>query len=397
MLPLTAFCSLFASETSITTSQKTVLPNAAVLSVITHLKEIQEIIKSYLSCFEPCYSIATLDNWDMHYSPDGRTLLIRSTFKQNPRQDNIYLYDTDARKIKKSWGFPFLKNAVLSSEKLVYSVSNGNNSRIGLIDIHADKYVDLSAPQAYTSSLVFSPNGEYVAAGSFDKSIRLFKTKENSAGQLLSIDGRVKSITIQFSPDNKYLAASYGAALKVWDAPSGSLQANFSQENWYDVIAISFISPKEFVTVDILGNLIEWHIVSRRQKNKKNMVPSASSATFSKNGAFVACVPTTQNNNVSIWNILQKTPVNSIEIPERIDQVLFLSDNRSLILKSRTSILIYDFITKKRMQEIKPEPEQETVFRSIALSPDGAHLAIGSQNGVSILLREQLTSFETEK
>ncbi|MEE1000851.1 MAG: TIR domain-containing protein, partial [Bacteroidales bacterium] len=70
-------------------------------------------------------------------------------------------------------------------------------------------------------SVAVSPDGKYLASGSWDKTVIIWDA--NSGEKLKTLDGHSGEVyTVSWSPDGKYLASSsYDKTVKIWDAKSG--------------------------------------------------------------------------------------------------------------------------------------------------------------------------------
>ena len=70
-------------------------------------------------------------------------------------------------------------------------------------------------------SIVFSPNGEYLASGSYDKTIGVWRV--SSGERIKTLTGHSdKVLSVVFSPNGEYLASgSLDKTIGVWRVSSG--------------------------------------------------------------------------------------------------------------------------------------------------------------------------------
>lgn len=89
---------------------------------------------------------------------------------------------------------------------------NGNDTCIRTMVRHSDK----------VRSVAFSPNGQYLASGSDDETVKLWLVESGECTR--TMEGHSYDVlSVAFSPDGQYLAScSFDKTVKLWSVESGA-------------------------------------------------------------------------------------------------------------------------------------------------------------------------------
>ncbi|MFH1956910.1 MAG: protein kinase [bacterium] len=248
---------------------------------------------------------------------------------------------------------------------------------------HANKVVSVS----------FSPDGKLIASGSWDCTIKIWHVSKGSLIRTLKgHTGYVNSVS--FSPDGKYLASgSEDKTIKIWRTSDGSLirtvkghispvnSVSFSPDGKY------FASGSEDKTIKIwsafdgflIGTLIGHTDYVR-------------SLSFSPDGKYIASGSDVLDNTIKIWRVSDDSLIRTLKgHTGKVYSVSFSPDGKFLVSGSQDeTIKVWRISNGTLIETLKGH-----TFKvwSVSFSPDGKYLASGSWRAIKIWL----TPWEKEK
>ena len=160
----------------------------------------------------------------IRFSPDGGMLATASD------DDTVKLWSVDSGKLLKTITRPVHCNSVaFSPTAALLAIAGGDSGQdppgelvIWDLETNSPKHVLADHQNSrFHKAVAFSPNGEWVASGGVDQSVRVW---EVSSGELLhEINGHEGLVSqVVFSPDSESLfSASFDATVRQWDVTSG--------------------------------------------------------------------------------------------------------------------------------------------------------------------------------
>jgi len=290
-------------------------------------------------------------------------------------------------------------------QSLVMAV--GWDVRLGTLQPDQVSWVNIGSHLDEVRSVVFSPDGLYIASASDDATIRIWSTGSGHS-TFQPPSARVSSITsVAVSRDGAFIASSstedlinlngssvqnYGS-IWVWNAHTG--QAIFSRDvleilkiRLYELTGGSLsvaISPSESFIASAQGdNTIRlWDTLSGTKIGELmyNSTDVINNVTFSHDGRWLASA--SHDNHVLMLGFTtgQELAVGPLKCRNPVWAVVFSPDD-GLIAAGDQGGYIYVWSTDTGMSVNRPLQANEMCVQSLAFSPDGARIVSGGHDNM---------------
>ncbi len=225
------------------------------------------------------------------------------------------------------------------------------------------------------SSVAFSPDGQRLASGSHDKTVKIWDS--TTGKELLSLKGHEDLVySVAFSPDGQRLASgSHDKTVKIWDSATGKeLLALKGHVGWVTSVAFSpdgrhLASGSYDKTVKIWDSATGKELFTIRGHDGE----TGYSVAFSPDGRLLA---SGGDYTVKIWDSATGKELFALGRHDwSVNSVASNPDGRLLASGGLDTVKIWDSATGKELFALKGHAGEIT---SMAFSPDGQRLASAS-------------------
>ena len=309
------------------------MKTTVTLLILFILFSLRTFAQNYTQWELPEGAIARFGKGEIHeirYSPDDTRLAVAGSV-------GIWLYDTVS------------------------------NQEVALLTGHTDQ----------VSSLVYSPDGQTLASGSWDETIRLWDAVTGDHKRTLTGDtGRILSVA--YSPDGQTLASgTWYDAIDLWDAVAG-VHKHTLAEDVGGITSIAYSPDGQTLAIGTSDDIVDlWDVIAGEYKGTLiGHRRAVSSIAYSPDGQTLASG--SWDYTIRLWDAgTGEHKITLIGHTERVKSLVFSPDGRTLTSSGGNTLRLWDAGTGEHKITLTGHTSEVS---SIAYSPDGRTLASGSSD-----------------
>ena len=267
-------------------------------------------------------------------------------------------------------------NTVVFSPDGRYVATGSDDKRGRVFEVASSKEVARLNHQGAVYAVAFSWDGRFVATGSLDKTARVFEVAGGNEVSRLIHDEYV--VAVVFSPDGHYVASgSHDKTVRVFEAATGKEISRLTHDRPVQAMAFS-PDGRNVATGSEDGTARLFEAVTGKELSRLNHQYTVHAVAFSPDGSYL--VTGSMDGTARVFQVASGKEVSRLSHQSFVNAVAFSPNGRYVATGSydRTA-RVFEASTGNEVSRLT---HQDGV-KAVAFGPDGRYVATGSMDNIA--------------
>ncbi|MBD2179179.1 PD40 domain-containing protein [Pseudanabaena sp. FACHB-1998] len=251
-----------------------------------------------------------------------------------------------------------------------YIATGSYDTTVKLWDVNGKKLHTFAGHKDVVTSVAFANDSQYIASASIDRTVKIWNIESK---EVKSFDFSEGINSVAFSPDGKQLAITSGKEIFLIALSNGEKLQTLKGHS--DEVLNATFSPdgKQLATASVDKTIKIWSNDGKELQTLRGHSGEVTSVVFSTDGKQLASA--SADNTVKLWNLEGKELFTLKGHSDKVTAVVYAPNGKSLASASLDKTVKLWSTEGKELQTFKGHSE---IVRSLAFAIDGKSLASAS-------------------